>query len=156
MFRRLVATPNDFTLTIIRLVLGAVFFAHGAQVALGWWGGFGFKATMDAFTQKMGIPAPLAFLAIAAEFGGGIALVIGLLGRIAALGIITVMVVAIATVHWHVGFFMNWYGQIPKEVGFEGFEYHLLAIALALAIFFRGSGALSVDRLMMRSPPPQA
>ena len=115
-----------------------------AQKVLGWWGGHGFSGMMQFFAG-MGIPAPLAFLAIAAEFGGGIALVIGLLGRIAAMGIITNMIVAIVMVHGKNGLFMP-----------AGFEYHLLAIALALTIFFRGSGALSVDRLLMRSPPPQA
>ncbi len=108
MFRKLVSTSNDFTLTIVRLVLGVVFFAHGAQKMLGWFGGYGFHGTMGFFTQQMGIPAPLAFLAICAEFFGGLGLLVGLLSRIAALGIIVNMLVAIATVHRFNGFFMNW------------------------------------------------
>ena len=107
MFRKLVSTSNDFTLTIVRLVLGVTFFMHGAQKMLGWFGGYGFHATMGFFTQQMGIPAPLAFLAICAEFFGGLGLLVGLLGRIAALGIIVNMLVAIATVHHVNGFFMN-------------------------------------------------
>ena len=142
MFRKLVSTSNDFTLTIVRLVLGVTFFMHGAQKMLGWFGGYGFHATMGFFTQQMGIPAPLAFLAICAEFFGGLGLLIGLLGRIAALGIIVNMLVAIATVHHVNGFFMNWTGQQKGE----GFEYHLLAIALAIVVLVKGSGAISIDR----------
>ena len=144
MFRKLVSTSNDFTLTIVRLVLGVTFFAHGAQKMLGWFGGYGFHGTMGFFTQQMGIPAPLAFLAICAEFFGGLGLLIGLLGRIAALGIIVNMLVAIATVHHVNGFFMNWTGQQKGE----GFEYHLLAIALAIVVLVKGSGAISIDRVI--------
>ena len=120
------------------------FFAHGAQKMLGWFGGFGFHGTMGFFTQQIGIPAPLAFLAICAEFFGGLGLIVGLLSRIAAFGIIVNMLVAIATVHVHNGFFMNWYG---KQKG-EGFEYHLLAIALGLVILIKGAGAASIDRAL--------
>jgi putative oxidoreductase len=142
MFRKLVSTSNDFTLTIVRLVLGVTFFMHGAQKMLGWFGGYGFHATMGFFTQQMGIPAPLAFLAICAEFFGGLGLLVGLLSRIAALGIIVNMLVAIVTVHHVNGFFMNWTGQQKGE----GFEYHLLAIALAIVVLVKGSGAISIDR----------
>lgn len=142
MFRKLAATQNDFTLTILRLTMGVVFFAHGAQKMLGWFGGFGFKGTMGFFTQQMHIPAPLALLAIFAEFFGGIGLILGFLGRIAAFGISVNMCVAILMVHLPNGLFMNWYGNQKGE----GFEYHLLAIAIGLAIMAKGSGALSVDR----------
>jgi putative oxidoreductase len=142
MFRKLVSTSNDYTLTIVRLVLGVTFLMHGAQKMLGWFGGYGFHATMGFFTQQMGIPAPLAFLAICAEFFGGLGLLVGLLSRIAALGIIVNMLVAIATVHHVNGFFMNWSGQQKGE----GFEYHLLAIALAIVVLVKGAGAISVDR----------
>ena len=142
MFRKLVSTPNDLTLTLVRLVLGVTFFMHGAQKMLGWFGGYGFHGTMGFFTQQMGIPAPLAFLAICAEFFGGLGLIVGLLSRIAALGIITNMLVAVAKVHVVNGFFMNWSGQQKGE----GFEYHLLAIALAIVVLIKGAGALSLDR----------
>jgi putative oxidoreductase len=144
MFRKLVHTDHDWLLTVVRLVLGIVFFAHGAQKLLGWFGGAGFTATMDFFTHRMGIPAPLALMAIAAEFFGGLGLIVGLLGRVAAFGIICDMLVAVVMVHSHVGFFMNWYGTQQGE----GFEYHLLAIALGLAVVVRGSGAFSCDRLL--------
>ena len=145
MISRIFRTNNDWVLLVARLVLGGVFFAHGAQKAMGWFGGYGFSATMTAFTEKMGIPAPLAFLAIAAEFGGGIALLIGFLGRIGALGILCVMIVAIVKAHWQNGLFMNW-ASVPGKG--EGYEYHLLAIALALVLLVKGSGALSIDRLL--------
>jgi putative oxidoreductase len=145
MFARLLRTNSDLVLTIARLVLGGVFFMHGCQKVFGLFGGPGFTATMNGFTQGMGIPAPLAFLAIAAEFGGGIALILGLLGRVGALGILVTMVVAVVMVHFQNGFFMNW-GM--KDHQGEGYEYHLLAIALALVILVKGSGALSIDRLL--------
>ncbi len=147
MFHKLLATSNDLTLTVVRLVLGLVFFAHGAQKMLGWFGGYGFHGTMGFFTQQMGIPAPLAFLAICAEFFGGLGLIFGLLARIAALGIMVNMMVAVAKVHSANGFFMNWTGQQKGE----GFEYHLLAIALIIMVLVKGSGALSIDRALAGS-----
>jgi len=144
MFHKIVHTSNDFIQTILRLVLGVVFFAHGAQKMLGWFGGYGFSGTMGFFTHQLGIPAPLAFLAICAEFFGGLGLLIGFLARIAALGIVANMLVAIFMVHLPNGLFMNWAGNQKGE----GFEFHLLAIAIALTILIKGSGALSVDRVL--------
>jgi putative oxidoreductase len=138
---KMLCTTNDGTLTVMRLLAGTVFFAHGAQKALGWFGGFGFAGTMGFFTNMLHIPAAFAFLAIMAEFLGGMGLILGFLARIAAFGIAVNMLVAIMMVHRHVGFFMNWGG---KQNG-EGFEFHLLAIAIMLAIMVRGAGALSVD-----------
>jgi putative oxidoreductase len=142
--KNLLATTNDPILTMARLILGIVFFAHGAQKVLGWWGGFGYSGTMNAFTNMMHIPAPLAFLAIMAEFLGGLGLIVGLLARIAAFGIAVNMIVAILTIHRHVGFFMNWYGNQQGE----GWEYHALAVALALIVLVRGAGAYSLDRTL--------
>jgi len=151
MFAKLVRTNNDWVLLVARLVLGVLFALHGSQKIFAWPPpGHTFNETMAAFTEKMGIPAPLAFLAIAAEFGGGIGLILGFLGRIDALGIICVMAVAIAKVHYANGLFMNWTGKQPGE----GYEYHLLAIAVALVILVKGSGALSIDRLLSNAPPP--
>jgi len=148
MFRRLIRTTNDPTLTVLRLIVGIVFFAHGAQKALGWFGGPGFNATMAGF-QQSGIPAVLAFLAICAEFLGGLGLIFGFLSRIAAFGIMCNMVVAILAVHWPHGFFMNWMGNQSGE----GFEYHLLALASAFVVLVKGSGAFSVDLLLTRPSP---
>ncbi len=144
MFHKLVSTSNDFTFTIVRLALGVTFFAHGAQKMLGWFGGYGFHGTMGYFTQQMGIPAPFAFLAICAEFFGGVGLIVGLLSRIAAFGIIVNMLVAIFTVHHVNGFFMNWTGQQKGE----GFEYHVLAITLGIVVIIKGAGAFSIDRAL--------
>lgn len=149
MFHRIAETTNDCAVTICRVVLGVVFFAHGAQKMLGWFGGYGFSGTMGFFTHQMGIPAPFAFLAICAEFLGGLGLLIGFLGRIAAFGIMCNMIVAIVMVHWRNGFFMNWAGNQKGE----GLEYHLLVIAIALLIIIKGSGSLSVDRFLTEELP---
>jgi putative oxidoreductase len=143
--KRLIQTGDrDWTAPISRVTLGVVMFPHGAQKALGWFGGYGFSGTMGFFTQTMGIPAPLAFLAIAAEFAGSLGLITGLFSRVAAFGIAMNMVVAILTVHSQFGFFMNWYGAQKGE----GFEYHLLALGLALIVIIRGAGALSLDAII--------
>ena len=140
-------TNNSFAPLIARLTLGIVMFPHGAQKALGWFGGYGFSGTMNFFTQQMHIPAPLAFLAIAAEFAGSIGLIVGCLSRVAAFGIATNMVVAILTVHAANGFFMNWSGTQKGE----GFEYHLLAIGLALVVIVCGAGKASLDSVFTKS-----
>ena len=146
---KLFETDDSTATAMIRLVLGVVFFAHGAQKMLGWFGGFGFSGTMDFFTGTMHIPAPLAFLAIAAEFFGGLALILGFLARIAAFGIAVSMVVAIATVNKAFGFFMNWYGTQKGE----GFEYHLLVLAMTAFLMIRGGGAFSIDRAIATASP---
>jgi putative oxidoreductase len=143
--RKLLQTANDFTLTVLRLILGIVFFAHGAQKMLGWFGGNGFSQTMYFFTHMAHIPAPLAFLAICAEFFGGLGLLVGLLTRIAAFGITCNMLVAIFAVHLPNGLFMNWTGQQKGE----GFEYHLLVLAITLVLMIRGGGAFSADRALV-------
>jgi putative oxidoreductase len=150
MIRRLLATDESAATALLRLVLGVVFFAHGAQKLLGWFGGFGFSGTMGFFTGTMHIPAPLAFLAIAAEFFGGMGLILGFLTRIAAFGIAMNMLVAIATVHSAFGFFMNWTGTQKGE----GFEYHLLVLAMTAFLMIRGAGALSVDHALSVAERP--
>ena len=145
MIQKLIGTTDDFSTTVTRVVLGAVMFPHGAQKVLGWFGGYGFGPTLDAFVNQIGIPVPLALLAFAAEFLGGLGLIFGLFGRVAALGVLSVMAVA-ATMHLQNGFFMNWSGT----QGGEGYEFHLLAGAMAVAVIIKGSGALSLDRLLSR------
>jgi putative oxidoreductase len=144
MLRKLTATDNDTAIAILRLVLGVIFFAHGAQKMLGWFGGYGFSGTMAFFTGVMHIPALFAFLAIVAEFFGGLGLILGLLTRVAAFGIFSNMVVAVAMVHGQFGFFMNWTGAQKGE----GYEYHLLVLATTAFLMIRGAGAASVDRLL--------
>jgi putative oxidoreductase len=142
--RRIFFTDESMATAILRVVLGIVFFAHGAQKLLGWFGGFGFTGTMGYFTGAMHIPAVFAFLAIMAEFFGGLGLILGFLTRIAAFGIAMNMLVAIATVHRPNGFFMNWDGTQKGE----GFEYHLLVLAMTMFLMLRGAGAFSVDRAL--------
>jgi len=141
MLRRLIDTVPDHAITLLRLVLGVVFFAHGAQKALGWFGGPGWHATMAGFTGHMGIPSPFAVLAICAEFLGGIGLLIGFLTRVAAFGVAVNMCVAIAMVHGPNGFFMNWQGTQHGE----GIEYHVMVLAITVLLMVHGAGALSVD-----------
>jgi putative oxidoreductase len=149
MVRKLFATDDNTATAILRMVLGVVFFAHGAQKMLGWFGGFGFSGTMSFFTGAMHIPVPLAFLAIAAEFFGGMGLILGFLTRIAAFGIAANMVVAIRAVHSAFGLFMNWNGMQKGE----GFEYHLLVLAITTFLMIRGAGAFSIDRAIATAPP---
>src|SRR6266850_7483864 len=139
----LVETNGGIVPLVLRLTLAVVMFPHGAQKTLGWFGGHGFKGTM-AFFMKSGIPGPLAFLAIMAEFLGPLGLAVGLLTRVAALGIAGVMLGAILTVHRKHGFFMNWYGNAQGE----GFEYHVLAIGLAVALVLDGAGVWSLDAMI--------
>src|SRR3979490_1590717 len=125
MIRKLTVTDNDMATTILRLALGVIFFAHGAQKMLGWFGGYGFTGTMGFFTGALHVPAVFAFLAIAAEFFGGLGLIFGLFTRIASFGIFCNMIVAVTMVHGQFGFFMNWAGTQKGE----GFEFHLLALS---------------------------
>ena len=151
MWQKLLATRNSLPLAIIRLVLGVVMFAHGAQKLLGWFGGYGLSGAMGFFAH-LGIPAPFGYLAIAAEFCGGLGLILGFLSRIAAFGVLCNMAVAVLTVHINNGFFMNWGGTSKGE----GYEYHLLAIAMALAVIIGGAVAPSVDRALSKSGSPAA
>jgi putative oxidoreductase len=144
MIRKLIATDNDSATAIVRLVLGVIFFAHGAQKMLGWFGGYGFTGTMGFFTGVLHIPAVFAFLAIAAEFFGGLGLIFGLFTRVASLGVFCNMIVAIAMVHGRFGFWMNWTGAQKGE----GYEYHLLLLAASAFLMIRGAGAASIDRLL--------
>jgi putative oxidoreductase len=144
MFKKLVNTDNDIATLVIRVMLGVVFFPHGMQKLLGWYGGYGFAGSMGFFTDTLHIPVIFAFLAIMAEGLGSLGLITGLLTRVAAFGIGVNMVVAVYMLHWQHGFFMNWFGQQKGE----GFEFHLLVIAMAAALIIKGGGALSVDRIL--------
>ena len=139
--KKLLATDDSKALAFQRTVLGVIMFAHGSQKLLGWFGGYGWSGTMGFLTHNVGLPTGLAGLIIVIEFFGSLALITGTFARGAALGIAAVMVGAVITTHLHNGFFMNWGGQAAGE----GFEYHLLALGLALPIIVRGAGAYSVD-----------
>ena len=144
MWKKLFQTNNDTVALVLRLALGIVFFPHGMQKLFGWFGGFGFEGTMGFFTAKLGIPAVFAFLAIMAEGLGSLGLIAGLGTRVAAFGITVNMVVAVLMLHLQHGFFMNWFGNQKGE----GFEFHLLVIAMAVALIIKGGGALSIDKVL--------
>ncbi len=143
---KLFKTSDSATPLIARLALGIVMFPHGAQKALGWFGGYGFSGTMHFFTGQMHIPVLFAFLAIMAEFAGSVGLIAGFLSRVAAFGIAVNMLVAALMVHAANGFFMNWYGNQKGE----GFEYHLLTFGVALVVILAGGGKCSIDALLAR------
>lgn len=144
--RALVRTDDSRALAVARVALGAVMLPHGLQKAFGWFGGPGFDGIMGYLTGAVGLPWVLALLVVAAELLGSLLLLLGLGGRLGALGIASVMIGAVATTHFPLGFFMDWNGTMAGE----GFEYHLLALGLAAAVMIGGSGAWSADRLLTR------
>jgi putative oxidoreductase len=144
----LLSTPADSAATVARLALGIMILPHALQKVFGLFGGYGLAGTMGFMTGTLHIPALLAALAIAAEFLGGLGLIAGLAGRVAAFGVASVMLGAVVTSHFQNGFFMNWYGALPA--GTEGYEFHLLALALAVVVMIRGSGRVSADRALTR------
>lgn len=146
MIKKFFETNDDIAGLVLRVLLGVVMLPHGAQKLLGWFGGYGFSGTMGFFTDKMGIPAVFAFLVIMSEFFGSLALIAGALTRLAAFGVSCVMLVGALMVHLPHGFFMNWAG---KQQG-EGFEFHILAIAIAVALMIKGGGRWSVDGLLTK------
>jgi putative oxidoreductase len=140
-------TYASWSTLVIRVVLGVIFFAHGAQKVLGWFGGYGLKGTTQ-FLSSLAIPLPLAYLVCFFEFFGGIGLVVGLLTRLAALAVAVVMVGAIVKVHWPHGFFVNW--SLTPGKG-HGYEANLALLAMAVACLIAGGGAWSLDRLLLAS-----
>ncbi len=146
MIRMIFGTQNDLAGLIMRLTLGGVMLPHGLQKVFGMFGGAGLQATMNNFTAKLGLPAPVAVLVILAESAGALGLLFGFCTRLCALGIALVMSGAIFFVHYRYGFFMNWMGG----GGGEGFEYHLLAIGLAAALVLHGGGKWSFDQRIAR------
>ena len=136
-------TSDDIGAFIARITLGVVMLPHGLQKLLGLFGGAGFSGTVEFFVGS-GLPAFIAVLIIISESFGSLGLIFGFLSRLAALGVIIIMLGAIITVHIKNGFFMNWSGSGSGE----GFEFHLLTIGLGLVVLFKGGGAWSVDRVI--------
>lgn len=139
--KALFQTDDSWASLLLRVTLGLVMFPHGAQKVLGWYGGFGFAGTMGMFTEQLHLPWIIALLVIVGEFFGSLALLAGFLTRFTAASLAVIMVGAIVTVHLPNGFFMNWAG---KQAG-EGFEYHLLVIAICAALVITGAGRWSAD-----------
>ncbi len=138
----LFGTVPSWALTIMRVILGVIFFAHGSQKLFGWFEGQGLRATIGYFKKALEIPPALTVLAAVTECFGGLAMLVGFLVRPAALGLIVVMLVAIAKVHWPHGFFMSWALEPGKG---HGVEMNLALIGMALTILEAGAGALSID-----------
>ncbi len=137
------ATSESWRGLVQRLVLAFVVFAHGGQKLFGWWGGYGYEGTMGYFAS-LGVPAAMANLVILTETAGMLALAAGFATRLVAGGLSLIMLGAIVLQHAQFGFFMNWGGNL----GGEGFELHLLALALSVPLALTGAGKLSVDGLI--------
>ncbi|QYJ17111.1 Putative oxidoreductase MhqP [Rubrobacter xylanophilus DSM 9941] len=126
----------DLALLVLRLVLGVIFVAHGAQKLFGSFGGPGLKGTAGFFEQLGIRPSyPMAVVVGAVEFFGGILAALGFLTPVAAVGLILVMLGAILTVHLRNGFF--------NQNG--GYEFNLTLIGVALALLLAGAGSYSLD-----------
>ena len=148
----LLRTNGDWVVAIARIVLGVIMFAHGAQKLLGWYGGPGLANAVQTLTTYVRLRKPVAVLVIFTEFFAGLGLLVGLFSRLAAAGVLITMVGAVVTVNYAYGLFMNWMGDKKGN----GIEYHLLAIALALVVMFKGGGAFSLDRAMYEHQIKQA
>jgi putative oxidoreductase len=146
----LLSSYPSWSTFVVRVVLGFIFFAHGAQKVLGWFGGPGLRGTVSDL-ESAGLPRPIAYLVCFFELLGGIGLIVGLLTRLAALAVIVVMVGAIAKVHAKNGFFLNW--SLTPGKG-HGYEANLAFIAMAAACLIGGGGALSLDRLILGPAAP--
>lgn len=137
--QRLLATHDHWSPLALRLVGGTIFAAHGAQKLFGWFGGYGLEGTGQFFGSIGLHPGEwMALLAGAAEFFGGLALIVGLLVRPAAAALALTMLVAIFAVHFSQGFFLDK----------GGYEYALALLALSVSLVFSGAGRASLDRAL--------
>ena len=143
----LFSTIDCWGLIFIRLALGVIFMAHGGQKLFGWAGGAGFEGTIQQFETALGIPMALTILAMVTEFFGGLAVLLGCLTRVAALGLATVMGVAIYKVHYVNGFFLNW-SCTPNQG--HGIEFNVALLGMAAALLFSGAGPLSIDKWLSK------
>lgn len=143
---RLLATINSFAPTVLRLMMAGVFFIHGTQKTLGWFGGPGWSAQMAKWTgaEGMNLPAWLAMVGILAEVVGAAGMAVGFCTRLAALLLLGQMVMAIALVHGQNGFLAS----------NNGFEYPLALGGVALALLLCGGGRYSIDRALTRQLLP--
>ncbi|MBI3912330.1 MAG: DoxX family protein [Armatimonadetes bacterium] len=145
----------------LRLALGTIFVAHGAQKLFGWFGGPGYTATVQRFSTGLGIPPWLSVLVILTEFVGGILVILGVFTRLAAFALAVEMLVAGALVHARYGFFLNWENR--PGVG-HGVEMNLALLGMALLLLCAGPGQwalagdteLALTRLAFRRPRPAA
>jgi putative oxidoreductase len=134
-------TGRSPALLFIRLALGVVMFAHGAQKVFGWYGGQGFEKTIQTFAG-LGFAPWMTVVLMFIELVGSLGLIFGLLTRLSALGITITISVCMYMNHIKNGFFMNWFGTQSGE----GFEYHILVLGITFALMASGGGLLSIDR----------
>ena len=140
LINKITSTDTGLDALPLRLGVGAIFAAHGAQKLFGWFGGYGLEGTagwMDSIGLAPGLV--MAVLAGSAEFIGGLLLMVGLLVRPAALVLAITMIVAIVTVHLQNGLFM----------ANNGYEFGLALLAVSVALVWRGAGSLSADHLVL-------
>lgn len=147
MLVKLLKTEDTLILLVLRVTLGIVIFAHGAQKLFGIWGGHGVNWTVEAWAQWWNMPSIITYLVIIVESIGAICLILGFASRIWAFLIGMVMVGAIYLVHLRWGFYMNWYMQ--PQTG-EGFEYHILVLSMVAVIVIGGAGKWSIDSEILK------
>lgn len=137
--KSLFSTRAGYGITVLRIIVGIIFMAHGSQKLFGMFGGYGLEGT-GQYMASLGLnPGYLmALLSGSAEFFGGLALFLGLLARPAAVVLIVMLVVAILSVHIHNGLFM----------ANNGFEFGLALLGAAVAVLIEGAGRVSLDRLI--------
>lgn len=135
--KSLLNTRAGYGITVLRILVGIIFMAHGSQKLFGMFGGYGLEGT-GQYMESLGLTPGylMALMSGSAEFFGGLAMVIGLLARPAAVVLIVMLVVAILSVHIHNGLFM----------ANNGYEFALALLGGAIAVLFEGAGRLSLDR----------
>jgi putative oxidoreductase len=137
----MIQTEVSMAFLIVRLGLAVVFFAHGSQQLLGWFGGVGPKATVTSWNERYGLPVWLCVIGILTEFFGSFAMLLGFLTRPFALGLVIFMAVAIWKAHWKNGFFL------ARRAGEgNGIEFCLMLFLMAIALLIGGAGSISIDR----------
>ncbi|MHB9154784.1 MAG: DoxX family protein [Endomicrobiales bacterium] len=141
MLKMIIATGEDLWLTMpLRISVGIIFFAHGAQKLLGWFGGHGLQATAVVFADKLGMSPGILWAGLAAggEFFGGVLILLGLFTRFGALMIVVTMLVAMFKVHWG-SFFLP-----------AGIEYTLALLGSSLSLLIAGGGKFSLDEMIRK------
>ena len=140
-FRTLMMTNQSFATALLRLVVGLLFFAHSLQNMLSWFGSYGFSASMGLRTGTFSAPTAITVIAVAAEFFGGVSLILGFLTRVVAAGVAVNAMIAIVMVDSNDAFFKNW--SAVHNGG--GFGFQVLIAAIAFFLILQGAGAVSVD-----------
>ena len=140
--KKLIKTESGYSTLALRIPIGIIFMAHGAQKLFGWFGGYGLEGT-GGWMESIGL-APgfiMALMAGSAEFFGGLFILLGLLTRPAALALSFTMVVAIFSVHFTNGLFMS----------NNGYEFGLALLAACVSLAFSGAGKLAVDNVLIKN-----